>query len=109
MNRSFLFLGLAIICEVFGTTMLKLSEGFTLLYPSLGVAIGFLTSFTFLGLSLKGIPLSTAYAIWSGLGTAFTAVIGVVIFAEHLSFLKVLALSFIIAGVVILNKAKEYF
>ncbi|GIO25341.1 multidrug efflux SMR transporter [Oceanobacillus sp. J11TS1] len=108
MNKSFLFLGLAILCEAFGSTMLKLSEGFSLLYPSIGVVVGYLASFTFLGLSLKSIPLSNAYAIWAGLGTAFTVAIGIVLFREDISFVKVLAVLFIIAGVVILNKSKDY-
>lgn len=106
--KNLLFLGLAILFEVFGTNMLKLSEGFTALYPSLGVIIGFLASFILLGLSLNGLPLSSAYAIWAGLGTALTAATGAVFFNEDLSFLKVLALLLIIAGVVILNKSKDY-
>jgi len=104
--RYFIFLALAICCEVFGTTMLKLSSGFTVLLPSLGVIIGFLSSFIFLGLSLNGLPLSNAYAIWAGLGTAFTAAVGVIVFHEEVAFLKVLALFLIIAGVVILNKSQ---
>ena len=102
-----IYLGIAVIFEVFGTAMLKLSKGFTVLYPSLGVVAGLLLSFVYLGLSLRGLPLSTTYAIWGGLGTAYTAAIGVIVFNESVAFLKVLALFFIIAGVVILNKSKE--
>ncbi len=107
MSKSFVFLALAILSEVFGTTMLKLSEGFTVIYPSVGVIVGFILSFFFLGHSLKRIQLSTAYAIWSGLGTAFTAIIGFSVFYEQLSFLKVVALMFVIIGVMLLNKSKE--
>ena len=88
MNKGFLFLLLAILSEVFGTTMLKISEGFSILLPSMGVIAGYLASFYFLGMSLKSIPLSSAYAIWSGLGTAFTAAIGVVLFHEEISLLR---------------------
>lgn len=105
--KSAFFLAFAILFEVFGSTMLKLSNGFTVLLPSIGVAVGFLTSFTFLGLALKEIALSTAYAIWSGLGTALTACIGIFMFREEISLLKVIALLFIIAGVVILNQSKD--
>lgn len=105
--RNVWLLTLAILFEVFGTTMLKLSEGFTVLFPSLGVVIGFLASFIFLGLSLKGLPLSTAYAIWAGLGTALTATVGVLFFNEGIAVLKVLALLLIIAGVVILNQSRD--
>lgn len=102
-----LYLLLAIVFEVFGTTMLKLSEGFTILLPSLGVVLGFLLSFAFLGLSLKGLPLSNAYAIWAGLGTALTATVGVIVFNEGIALLKIIALLFIIVGVVILNKSRD--
>lgn len=97
----------AILFEVFGTTMLKLSDGFSSLYPSVGVVIGFTTSFILLGLSLKGLPLSTAYAIWAGTGTALTAVMGVILFEEGVAFLKVLALLLIIIGVILLNKSRD--
>lgn len=107
MKRGFLLLLLAILCEVFASSMLKLSEGFTVLFPSIGVIIGYIASFLFLGLSLKEIPLSNAYAIWSGLGTALTAIVGIVIFHEEISLLKVFALVLIIYGVMLLNKAKE--
>lgn len=105
--KSALYLALAILFEVFGSTMLKLSNGFTAIFPSIGVVVGFLASFTLLGLSLKKIALSTAYAIWSGVGTALTACIGIILFREEIGSLKVLALVLIILGVVILNKSKE--
>lgn len=104
--KYFIYLALAICLEVFGSTMLKLSEGFTVLYPSIGVVLGFLLSFVFLGLSLNGLPLSTAYAIWAGLGTAFTALIGIIVFHEAVDLVKIIALLLIIVGVVMLNNAK---
>ncbi|RXZ84818.1 QacE family quaternary ammonium compound efflux SMR transporter [Paenibacillaceae bacterium] len=106
MKRSIFYLCLAILFESFGSTMLKLSAGFTVLWPSLGVVTGFLASFTCLSFALKNISLTTAYATWSGVGTALTAVIGVVLFHEHLSMLKVSALILIITGIVVMNKAK---
>lgn len=105
--KGILFLGIAIVFEVFGSVMLKLSTGFTVLFPSLGVIIGFLASFVFLGLSLKSLPLSSAYAIWSGLGTALTACAGVFLFGESIGFLKFFALSLIVAGVFVLNGSQE--
>lgn len=105
--KSSLFLALAILFEVLGSTMLKLSNGFTVLYPSIGVVVGFLTSFILLGLALKEIGLSTAYAIWSGVGTALTAGVGVFIFREEINLLKIIALLLIIFGVAILNQSKE--
>ncbi|WP_195570618.1 DMT family transporter [Paenibacillus sp. 1001270B_150601_E10] len=100
------YLTLAIIFEAFGTTMLKLSNGFTVLGPSLGVALGFLVSFTSLSFALKTIPLSTAYATWSGVGTALSVVIGIIAFGETIHVFKVLAIMLVIIGIVILNRAK---
>ncbi len=104
--KYYIYLALAICLEVFGSTMLKMSEGFTVLLPSIGVALGFLLSFVFLGLSLHGLALSTAYAIWAGLGTAFTAVTGIILFQEAVDTVKIIALLLIIVGVVMLNKGK---
>ncbi len=102
-----IYLGLAIILEAFGSTMLKLSAGFTELWPSIGVAAGFLGSFLALSFALKSISLSFAYATWSGIGTALTAVIGVLIFQEDMSLMKGTALVLIIVGIVILNKSRS--
>ena len=65
---SYIYLLSAIVCEVFATTFLKAANGFTVLLPSLAVALGYGGAFYFLSLSLSGIQLGTAYAIWSGLG-----------------------------------------
>lgn len=108
MNKNgAIYLTLAIIFEICGSTMLKFSEGFTMLWPSVGLVIGFLASFTCLGLALKSMALSTAYAIWSGVGTALTAGVGIVLFQEQINALKVTALLFIIVGVAILNKSSS--
>ncbi|MBD1378910.1 DMT family transporter [Metabacillus arenae] len=101
--KAYLFLLIAILAELFGTSMLKFSNGFSKLFPSIGVVLGFGIAFFSLSLSLKSIPLSMAYAIWSGVGTAATAVIGVLIWKEKLSIYSVMGILFIIIGVVILN------
>lgn len=103
MRKGVLFLTCAILFETFGTTMLKLSEGFTNVLPSVGVAVGFLISFISLSLALKKISLSVAYATWSAAGTAFTAIIGVVLFSEQLDAVKGVALCLIIVGIIIMN------
>ncbi len=105
--KGSLFLTAAIILEVFGSAMLKISEGFTVFWPSLGVVIGYAVSFFYFGLALKYLPLSTAYAVWAGMGTALTALVGIVLFHEDISIFKTIAFLTIIAGVVILNKSKE--
>lgn len=101
--KAYLFLAIAIMTEIFATSMLKASEGFTKLYPSIATILGFGVAFYSLSLSLQQIPLGVAYAIWSGVGTAVTAVIGIVIWKETASITTVLGILLIIAGVVILN------
>ncbi len=101
---GWLFLGLAIGLEVVGTVALKYSQGFSVLLPSVIVVLGYSLSFYCLSLALtRAVPLSSAYAIWSAVGTAVIALAGVLLFAEHLSPVKVAGLLAIIAGVVALN------
>lgn len=95
-----IYLILAILFEVCGTTCMKLSDGFTRLLPTIGVVIFYGVSFTFLGLALKKIELSIAYAIWSGLGTALIAIIGLVVLKETMTTLKLISLLLVIVGVV---------
>ncbi|MEJ9229901.1 multidrug efflux SMR transporter [Peribacillus butanolivorans] len=101
--NPYVILGIAIISEVFGSTMLKVSNGFKKLFPSIGVIIGMGIAFYCLSLSLKTIPLGTAYAIWSGIGTALTALVGVIVYKESFNLKKFLGLVLIIGGVVVLK------
>lgn len=105
--KGYITLGMSIFSEIFGTTMLKLSEGFTNLFPSIGVIVGFGLSFYCLSLSLKTVPLSLAYAIWSGMGTALTALIGVLLWRDPFSIITLVGLVLIIGGVVLLNTSKS--
>ncbi|MDH6117329.1 multidrug efflux SMR transporter [Kitasatospora sp. GAS204B] len=100
---SFLLLALAIMSEVCATSCLKLTDGFSKLWPSVGVGIGYVLSFVLLGQALKQIPVSVAYAVWSGAGTAAVAAIGVVAFGEHLGRPQLAGIALIILGVVLLN------
>ncbi|MFJ4092652.1 DMT family transporter [Kitasatospora sp. NPDC089913] len=99
----YVLLALAIISEVCATSCLKLTEGFSRLWPSVGVAIGYVLSFALLGRALKHIPVSIAYAVWSGAGTAAVAGIGVVAFGESLGRTQWIGLALVIVGVVVLN------
>ncbi len=96
---SFFYLGLAIIFEVFGTTCMKLSEGFTKLAPSILMVILYVLSFVCLTFALKKIDVSIAYAIWAGLGTALIATVGILWFEEPLNALKIISLGLVIIGV----------
>jgi small multidrug resistance pump len=100
-----LYLILAIILEVAGTTSMKLSAGFSKLLPSLLMWVFYGCSFFFLTLSLKKLEVSMAYAVWSGLGTVLIAAIGILYFSESISTLKVVGIAAIIGGVVALKMA----
>ena len=103
--NPYIFLALAIITEVFGSSMLKISDGFKKLVPSIGVLIGMGAAFVFLSKSLEHIPLGTAYAMWSGVGTALTAIVGIVFWKEKFNFKILLGIIIIITGVVVLKLA----
>lgn len=105
--NSYFLLAIAIVSEVFGSSMLKISNGFKNFLPSIGVVIGMGAAFYCLSLALNNIPLGTAYAIWSGAGTALTGTIGVVVYKEHVNLQKLLGLVLIISGVIILKVASN--
>ena len=90
----------AIVCEVIGTSSLKLSNGFTVLLPSVLVLVLYVASIYLFSLALKEIDVSVAYAVWSGLGTALVAFLGVIAFKDQMNPEKVFWLICIIAGVV---------
>ena len=96
---SVLYLGAAIVLEICGTTLLKLSQGFTRIGPAGAVAFCYTASFVLLSLALRVIDLSIAYALWSGVGTAVVAAIGIVLFGEPAGAWKLLSLALIVLGV----------
>ncbi len=97
------YLLIAILTEVVGTTMMKASQGLTRLAPSVLMFVMYAISFVFMALALKKIEVSTAYAIWSGLGTALIATIGIMAFRESFSLPKLAGILLVIGGVVLLN------
>jgi len=100
---KYLFLALAIISEVIGSSFLNASNQFTKLIPSAITVVAYLLCFYFLSITLKSIPLGTAYAIWGGLGIVLTAIISVVVFKNKLDLPAIIGISLIVAGVVVLN------
>ena len=104
---KWIFLTLAIISEVIGTSFLKSTEGFTKLIPSIIVLVGYCAAFYFLSLTLDSIPIGMAYAIWSGVGIAAITVVSVVFFEQKLDFAAVIGMGLIIAGVVVLRLYSE--
>ena len=100
---KWLLLSIAIIAEVFGTSFLKASEGFTRFWPSVAVIVGYIVAFYFLALSLKVIPVGIAYAIWAGFGVVLIALIGWIVFSQKLDTPAIIGISMILGGVVVLN------
>lgn len=100
---QWLYLGTAIIAEVIATSMLKASEGFTRLIPSLVVLAGYATAFYLLSLTLRTIPLGIAYALWSAVGIALVSVIGWLLYGQSLDAPAMLGIGLIVAGVVVIN------
>ncbi len=85
---AFGYLLISIVSEVFASSMLKLTNGFKRLLPTIGVVVGYGTAFYFLSLTLQSLAIGTAYAIWAGLGTALTAIVGVLFYKEYFSVKK---------------------
>ena len=96
---------LAITSEVAGTAGLKASEGFGRLGPSALAVLGYALAFSFLAQSLRYIPLGVAYALWSGLGTVGSVLLGLLIWKEVLEPMRAFGIALIVVGVVVLNVA----
>jgi len=102
---GWLWLLAAILLEVCGTTFMKFTGGLSKVGPSVAMFSCYAAAFTCLSFSLKSVELGTAYAIWSGLGTAIIALIGIFWFSESVSLIKIGSIMLIILGVVGLNLA----
>jgi quaternary ammonium compound-resistance protein SugE len=89
--------------EVGFASMLKLSNNFTKIWPSVGFLVFATGSFSLLAWSLKVLPIGTAYAVWTGIGAAGTAILGMLIFKDPVSVSRITAIALIITGVVLLN------
>lgn len=103
--RAWFLLTTGILSEVFGTTSLKLADGFNRPWYVLATVLSYALSFYLFTYSLKGIPMTLVYGIWSGLGTALIALVGFFLFKESLDWLKILSLFLIVAGVIGLQLA----
>ena len=100
---GYIYLAIAIITEVIGTSALKASEGFTKLAPSILVVIGYGVSFYFLSLVLKTVPVGVAYAIWAGLGIVLISVVGLLFFKQVPDIPALIGMSLIILGVAVIH------
>lgn len=100
---AFVYLALAIVAEVVATSALKATEGFTRLWPSLIVVVGYVLAFYMLSLVLRTIPVGVAYAIWAGMGIVLVALVGALVFGQRPDLPAILGIVLIIAGVVVIQ------
>lgn len=87
------------LLEVVWAVGLKYTEGFSRLVPSIVTVGGMVASFFFLSLALKSLPLGTAYAVWTGIGTIGTVILGMVFFKEPVDMVRILFIMTIIVGI----------
>ncbi len=100
---TYLMLLIAIIAEVAATSALKAADGFTKLWPSVIVVVGYATAFYFLSLTVRAIPVGIVYAIWSGVGIALIALVGWLILGQKLDVPAIAGIGLIAAGVMVIS------
>lgn len=101
--KHYLFLLIAIVAETVATSMLKSTEEFTRLWPSVGVIVGYVVAFYFLSLALRVLPVGVAYAIWSSVGIVLVSLVAFLVYKQRLDLPALLGMGLIIAGVVVIN------
>lgn len=105
---DFLYLLIAGVLEVAWAIGLKYSQGFTKIIPSTFTLLGMVFSFYFLSLAMKNIPLGTAYAIWTGIGTLGTVIFGILFLREPFSLSRIFCVLLIIIGIVGLKLSSDH-
>jgi quaternary ammonium compound-resistance protein SugE len=95
------------ILEIFWAVSLKYTDGFSRLWPSIFTVAGMIASFYFLAQALKTIPVGTGYAIWTGIGAAGTAILGIILFAESAAWPRVACIGLIVTGIIGLKITSE--
>ena len=104
---AWLFLIFAGIFEIGFALGLKFSEGFTRLWPTLGMAVSGGISFYLLSVAMKSLPVGTAYAVWTGIGAAGTAVLGILLLEESGDVFRIISITLIVAGVIGLRLSSQ--
>ena len=88
------------ILEIGWAVGLKYTDGFTRLWPTVATIGAIIASMTLLGLAVRDLPVGTAYAVWTGIGTVGTVLLGILLFGEPADLLRLLFISMIVAGIV---------
>ncbi|BBU56217.1 MULTISPECIES: SMR family transporter [Mameliella] len=99
----YVFLAFAVLAETIGTTALQASQQFTRVVPTAITIVAYAAAFYLLGIALKYFPVGIAYAIWSGLGIVFIAVIGLAVFGQKLDLPAILGMGMILAGILVIH------
>jgi len=99
----YLILMLAVLAETIGTTALQASQQFSRPLPSAIVVVAYGAAFYLLAIALKSFPVGIAYAMWSGMGIVFIAIIGFAVFGQRLDLAAILGIALILAGIVVIN------
>lgn len=97
---SWVFLCIAGLFETAWAMGLKWSEGFSKLVPSIFTIVTMIISFYLLSLALKTLPLGTAYAIWTGIGTVGTVIVGIIVFKEPADLARIICILLIVSGII---------
>jgi len=100
---AYLYLAIAILAEVVGTSALKASKEFTNLIPSLIVVVGYGVAFYFMTLTLRSLPIGITYAVWSGIGIVLITIAGVFLYKEIPDFPAIIGMGLIISGVAVIH------
>jgi small multidrug resistance pump len=100
---NWVYLSLAILSEVIGTLLIRFTEGFARILPTVIMIFFYLLSYYFFNLSIKKMEVGTAYAVWSGLGTALLAILGIIFYKEPFTAIRIMAIVLIILGVIMLH------
>lgn len=100
MISPWLSLGIAGVFEIVWAVGLKYTDGFSRLWPSVFTVLAMAVSLYFLAQAIRTIPLGTGYAVWTGIGAAGTAIMGIVLFAESTHVIRLLCIALIVAGIV---------
>jgi small multidrug resistance pump len=101
--KNWLFLAVAIVAETIATSALKASDGFSRLWPSALVVVGYGIAFYCLALTLRTIPVGIAYAVWSGVGIMLISLAGWLVYGQKLDTPALVGMGLIVAGVVVMN------
>lgn len=103
MGKTYIYLLIAVLFEVFGSSCLQASQQLSRFWPSVGIVVGFGGAFWFFMQVLKTLPLGITYALWSGLGITLISVTGWIVFGQKLDLAALIGIALIIAGIVVIN------